>query len=277
MVEKEWTVLSEGYHGHHDSFVSLTPPHWGVPADCKMEKLDHALDPEQIRRASAVIIEPIMTDMTEKRREWLQRLRDLCTEYETVLIFDEVITGFRVPKYTVSQYWNIEPDLVILGKATAGGLPLAIVGGPSAILDGDYFISGTYFGDTLALSAMRQIIKCLHTPDYDLNTLWKRGGWFLERFNADAARIGADVKIEGYNTRGSFAGNDRHLFFQEACKAGVLFGPSWFYNFPLMQYDDIVLNICASIFQRIKSGEAKFHGEKPVSPFATKVRENGKT
>ncbi len=132
-------ILSEGYHGWSDAFVSLTPPALGVPMPTPMGLLkDFELD----RNVAAVIVEPIVTDMSETRIEWLRRLRAECTKHGVLLIFDEIITGFRFPGYSVAQHFGITPDLICLGKAIANGMPLAAVGGKYAVMNcGEYFIS----------------------------------------------------------------------------------------------------------------------------------------
>ena len=83
------------------------------------------------------------------------------------------------------------------------------------------------------------------------------------------------VRIEGYPSRGILAGDPlaKALFMQEACLAGMLFGPSWFYNFPLVEEAKTAMGAIKAILGRIDRGEVKLRGEMPSSPFAQKVRE----
>jgi len=265
-------VLSDGYHGWHDDFVSLTPPALGVPFRTSIDKLK-TLD--QIdETTAAVIVEPVMTDASDARREWLNQLRNKCSETGTMLIFDEVITGFRFEGFGVSNHWNIRPDLICLGKAMANGMPLAAVGGTAVVMDNPhYFVSSTYAGETLSLAAALKTMTLLQTS-YSPSKLWDHGARFLAKFNS--IHPNQKVKIEGYAVRGVFTGDvlAKALFWQEAVKAGLLFGPSWFYNFQHIEISDWVLNVCRDIIIRIESGLVKLEGELPSSPFAQKMRES---
>lgn len=263
-------VLSAGYHGWSDAFVSLTAPALGVP---KLPHIESLTDFKQLRDdVACVIIEPIMTDHSEKRKEWLLRLRELCTKNGIILIFDEIITGFRWPRFTFSAHSGIHPDIILLGKACASGMPLAVMGLGEKIGDNsEWFVSGSYSGELLSLSVMKQTIDMLHQPTHSLDELWKHGQFFLDEFNALAPD---KIQIEGYPTRGVFKGDPmfKAMFFQECHKAGILFGPSWFFNFAHIPLRDRVINGCRDIIMQIKLGNVSLEGEMPASPFAEKVR-----
>lgn len=262
-------VLSEGYHGWSDGFVSLTPPATGcVPGQMELLKDSRS----KIKDAAAVIVEPVMTDASKARIEWLYELKDECKKHGTLLIFDEVITGYRFPRFSVSSYFGIEPDLIVLGKAIANGMPLAAVGGKYAVMNGsDYFVSSTYAGETLSLVAAIKTMTLLQTK-YDLSDLWERGQRFIDSFNEFWPSM---LKIEGYPTRGVFVGDSftKALFFQEACNAGLLFGPSFFFNFPLAEEASNALNTIKDIFMKLRTGSVVLKGEPPKSPFAQRVRQ----
>jgi glutamate-1-semialdehyde aminotransferase len=274
MAETPFMLLSDGYHGHGDEWVSLTPPAMGVPpVHAYIRQLPNDFTDDQIAEADAVILEPVKVDASDARRMWLQRLRDSCTRAGTILIFDEVVTGFRFPKYSVSSFWGIEPDLIVLGKALAGGMPLAAVGGKYAVMNGaEYFVSSTYAGEVLSLAAAKASMTLLQTR-HDLNDLWRKGQHFLDQFNSVCPD---KVRIEGYPTRGAFSGDPeaRAQFFQEACRAGMLFGPSWFYSFPLAEESRDAMLVIKSILGRVARGEVKLEGELPRSPFSQRVREH---
>lgn len=265
-------VLSHGYHGWHDAFVSLSAPALGVPPHSAIETYT---DGASLKDVAAVIIEPVITDYSNERRAWLNDLRSKCSKSGTLLIFDEVITGFRWPKYSVAGFWNIRPDLLCIGKAMAGGLPLAAVGGSYDLLSGrEYFVSSTYAGETLSLAACKSTCHALQT-NYLPETLWERGSSFLEAFNSFWPE---GVTIEGYPSRGVLKGEPLHkaLFMQEACKAGMLFGPSWFLSFPAGDQAALVLEPLKAILHRIRGGNVQLEGELPASPFAQKVRHGHK-
>lgn len=263
-------VLTEGYHGWHDLFVELSPPAMGVAATNQIQTFNSL---EQVtNEVAAVIIEPVMTDLSGERIAWLRDLRERCTKTGTVLIFDEIITGFRFPKFSVANYLGIAPDLICLGKALANGMPLAVVGGKREIMNcGEYFVSSTYAGETLSLVAALKTMHLLQTK-YRLDYLWEQGGRFITRFNAIWPEV---IKIEGYPTRGRFVGDEiqKALFWQEACRAGILFGPSWFFNFQHIGESDQVLSTCQDIITRLKTGSVKLEGDLPANPFAAKLRE----
>lgn len=263
-------ILSSGYHGWSDPFVSLTPTAIGVPVQNDIETLNSI---DQIdETVAAVIIEPVMTDFSQERTQYLQSLKEKCKKTGTLLIFDEIITGFRFPNFSFSNHSGIHPDIILLGKAIGAGLPLSVVATRTGIGENqDWFVSSTFAGDTLALAGMIKLIELLRN-NYKLDNLWIEGARFQEQFNEIAPDI---IKIEGYPTRGIFVGNQQNkaLFFQEACKAGILFGPSFFYNFSHVKVSDLVINSCKDILSRIKNKSITLEGELPALPFAQRVRE----
>jgi hypothetical protein len=104
-----------------------------------------------------------------------------------------------------------------------------------------------------------------------MHELWDEGARFIKTFNNFWPE---KIQIEGYSTRGVFKGDElvRALFFQEACHAGILFGPSWWMNFPLMSKSQSVLDTIKDIIYRIQSESVKLEGALPSSPFAQRVR-----
>jgi glutamate-1-semialdehyde 2,1-aminomutase len=268
---KRKLVLSEGYHGWHEEFVSLTPPALGTTEHPWIQKLT---DLAQItHEVAAVIVEPVMTDFSEERIQWLRELRTQTERLGVVLIFDEIITGFRVPKFSIANYLGINPDLLCLGKAMANGSALSALGGSAAIMNCDeYFVSSTFSGETTSIAAALKVISLLHNK-YALEQLWERGAYFQKEFN----KLWPDgVTLKGYPTRAVFQGNprDKALLWQEACRAGILFGPSWFLSFAHLENLELVLNTCRDIVTRICSGNVELMGEMPTSPFAQRVRES---
>jgi glutamate-1-semialdehyde 2,1-aminomutase len=268
---KREKVLSDGYHSWMAEFTSLTAPANGVVRSdyrsiSKFNSLDDIND-----KIAAVILEPVIIDNSPVNTDFLQRLRQKCTKHGALLIFDEIITGFRVPEYTIAQRLGITPDLICLGKAIGGGLPLSVVGGKKDIMESEYFVSSTFAGDTLALAACIKVLDLLKDK-YKLEDLWLSGEDFRYHFNQLGEGI---VSLEGYPTRGIIQGEplNKALFMQEACKAGLLFGSSLFYNFCHVGIKEDVLSILRDVFGKLKRGECELEGEMPSSPFAQKVRE----
>lgn len=267
----KFTVLSEGYHGWSDMFVGLTPPAIGVSHDPFMKKLNPNLDENHWQNVAAVIVEPIITDWSKERIEWLKKLRMICDIHNVALIFDETITMFRFPNYAAYLFFGIEPDIVIGGKALANGLPISVVAGKARYMDNqDYFTSGSYCGDIITIHAAQECLKLIQT-DFHPSITWEYGLEFLKRFN----RLTEQLYIDGYPTRGVFRGDPKFkaLFWQEACKAGILFGSSWFYNKLLHINLDNVVNLSMTIIHKINQGQVKLEGEMPQVPFAQKQRE----
>jgi len=262
-------VLSAGYHGWTDDFVSLSAPAHGIPKRSHIESLT-SLD--QIKDdVACVIIEPITTDYSPRRVQWLNLLVEKCKKNGTLVVFDEIITGFRWPKLCFSLDKGFQPDILLLGKACAGGLPLSIVCLKEGIGDNqEWFVSGTFAGDLLALSALHKTFELLRNV-YKIDDLWREGGYFLEEFN----ELCPDrVKIDGYPTRGVFVGDDlfKALLWQEAAKAGILLGPSFFFGFQHIDHRRVVMSSLRDIVQQIKLNKVRLEGEMPTSPFAQKVR-----
>jgi glutamate-1-semialdehyde 2,1-aminomutase len=177
-----WKVLSSGYHGFGSQFVGLTPPALGVPKQTHIESFTSI---EQINSdIGCLIIEPIVTDHSQKRLEWLQLVVEKCRKNGVIVIFDEIITGFRWPGYSFSAWSGIHPDIICLGKAMGGGLPLSVVGLAEHIGDNkDWFVSSTTAGELLSLSAMKKTFELLHGK-YKLDDLWRDGQHFLDQFNS---------------------------------------------------------------------------------------------
>jgi glutamate-1-semialdehyde 2,1-aminomutase len=264
-------VLSQGYHGHEDEFVSLTPPASGVHTCTEIFSLETKIDPKTV---AAIIIEPVITDCSVARTEQLKELRAYCDLHEIVLIFDETITGYRYDKHCVALSTNVLPDLIILGKAIANGFSLAAVGGKAKILDGNYFVSSTYAGEILPLVACKATTDLiLNNQQYKIDKLWEQGAQFIRRFNNI---MSGRIELEGYPTRGVFKGSDLDvaLFRQEACKAKILLHKSWFYNFALMREDYLFFTFLQEFSKNLRQGQVKLEGVMPKSPFAQKVREN---
>lgn len=272
-------VLSEGYHGWHDDFVSLTSPAAGICGERPIKNLaDYPIDSNNmnfiLHRVACIILEPIMTDMSDARISYLRKLREFCTKNDIILIFDEVITGFRFPKFSFSSYSQIYPDLICLGKALGNGMPISIVGGRKDIMSNDqYFVSSTFAGERASIRAAITVFNTLRENSlYKLETLWAEGALFQERFNTLCQGV---VQIKGYPTRGVFTGNEllKALFFQETVKAKILFGPSFFFNFDHIRFKEGVLSAVGDIASRIRQGVVTLEGKMPQSPFAQKMRE----
>lgn len=180
------------YHGHGDSFLihagsgAITlglPDSPGVTVGtakdtfiAEYNNLDSvkALFREKGNQIAAVIVEPVCGNMgvVVPSKDFLQGLRDITTEYGALLIFDEVITGFRLAKGGAQEYFNVIPDLTTLGKIIGGGLPVGAYGGRKDIMEllapaGPVYQAGTLSGNPLAMAAGITMLKLIRdTPDF---------------------------------------------------------------------------------------------------------------
>jgi glutamate-1-semialdehyde 2,1-aminomutase len=185
-------VKFEGcYHGHADSLLVkagsglLTfgqPSSAGVPADCSSHTvvLDYN-NSEQVNQLFAakgneiacIIVEAVAGNMNliKPAPGFLQCLRDNCSQYGAVLIFDEVMTGFRVGAGSVQGLYGITPDLTTLGKVIGGGLPVGAFGGRADIMDklaplGPVYQAGTLSGNPVAVAAGLKTLEKISAPGF---------------------------------------------------------------------------------------------------------------
>jgi glutamate-1-semialdehyde 2,1-aminomutase len=179
------------YHGHADSLLVkagsglLTfgnPTSAGVPEDFAKHTLvlDYN-DPQQLedvfgrmgQSIACVIVEPVAGNMNLLRptAEFLQTLRRLCSRHGAVLIFDEVMSGFRVALGGAQSLYNVTPDLTVLGKVIGGGLPVAAFGGRTDLMRhlaplGTVYQAGTLSGNPVAVAAGISTLKLIQAPGF---------------------------------------------------------------------------------------------------------------
>lgn len=279
------------YHGHGDSFLvragsgALTfgqPSSPGVPA--AIASLTHSLPFNDIEAArelfeakgetlAAAIVEPIAGNMgtVPPKPGFLEGLRALCDRYGALLIFDEVMTGFRVAPGGAQELYGVRPDITCLGKVLGGGLPLAGFGGRREILErlapaGPVYQAGTLSGNPLAVAAGTKTLEILGRPgSYErLEALGRRlEASILEAVAASKVplsfqRVGSMATLffarGPVENLGSLAGVRTDLyarFFHGLLRRGVYFPPS--------QYEAFFLSLA--------------HGEEEVDRIAAAVRE----
>lgn len=284
------------YHGHADALLVkagsglLTfgnPTSAGVPEDFVKHTL--VLDynnVQQIEDAFAsygdeiacVIVEPVAGNMNliKATPEFLQALRNLCTRHGAILIFDEVMCGFRVALGGAQQLYGIKPDLTALGKVIGGGLPVAAFGGSAALMSkmaplGAVYQAGTLSGNPVAVAAGMTTLRLIQEEG------------FYERLSATASRLAAGLTeaaraagiefcadaIGGMfglyfsatppnNYAEMMAGNRErfNLFFHAMLDEGVYFAPAAFEaGFVSAQHSDAVIDetiaAAARVFKKL--------------------------
>lgn len=258
-------VASSGYHGCSDTWVSLTPPALGVVGDHKIISLDKVNDLERSKLA-AVIVESIHLNDGPEHQEWIKNIREKCRKSGTIFIIDEIITGFRYPKWTVSNAWGLDPDIILLGKGMANGYPLSAIGGKKEIMDcGEWFFSTTFSGEAVSLAACKATIEELHQKNF--NDLLFYGKRLQEKLNA----LIDGVRFEGYGTRAmlNVSNEKTALLMQEACRSNILFGKAFFFNFSHLEenVENLVMNTLEPIAHKINSSLVKFEGSPPKEVF----------
>ncbi|MCI2803110.1 glutamate-1-semialdehyde 2,1-aminomutase [Staphylococcus pettenkoferi] len=255
------------YHGHSDSLLIKAgsgvatlglPDSPGVPEGIAKNTITVPYnDLDAIQTAfenfgddiAGVIVEPVAGNMgvVPPQEGFLQGLRDITQEYGSLLIFDEVMTGFRVGYNCAQGYFNVTPDLTCLGKVIGGGLPVGAFGGKKEIMDhiapvGDIYQAGTLSGNPLAMTSGYETLSQLTPESYDhFNHL---GDLLEEGLKEVFAKHNVPITV---NRAGSMIGyflnegpvtnfdqankSDLELFgqmYREMAKEGVFLPPSQF-------------------------------------------------
>jgi len=193
-TKKELIIKFAGnYHGHGDSFLikagsgALTlglPDSPGVTKNTARDTLIATYNDknsvekilkENRDNVAAIIVEPIAGNMglVTPDNRFLKGLRELSLEYDCLLIFDEVMTGFRVAQGGAQELYNVKPDITTLGKVIGGGLPVGAYGGSKKIMDylapqGPVYQAGTLSGNPLAMNAGLSVLKRLNHETFDI-------------------------------------------------------------------------------------------------------------
>ncbi len=230
---RDTIIKFEGcYHGHADSLLVkagsglLTfgnPTSGGVPADFAKHTmvLDYN-DSQQLEEVfakmgstiAAVIVEPVAGNMNLLRAtpEFLQTMRKLCTQHGAILMFDEVMSGFRVALGGAQALYGIRPDMTVLGKVIGGGLPVAAFGGRADLMKhlaplGGVYQAGTLSGNPVAVAAGMATLKIIQQPG------------FYEKLSASTKRLvdgmTAAAKESGVAFCGDSVGGMFGLYFTE--------------------------------------------------------------
>ncbi|WP_332877281.1 glutamate-1-semialdehyde 2,1-aminomutase [Massilia sp. S19_KUP03_FR1] len=276
-------VKFEGcYHGHADSLLVkagsglLTfgnPTSAGVPEDFVKHTL--VLDYNNIAQLedafesmgdtiACVIVEPVAGNMNLIRAtpEFLRRMRELCTQHGSVLIFDEVMSGFRVALGGAQELYGIAPDLTALGKVIGGGLPVAAFGGSAELMHnmapiGPVYQAGTLSGNPVAVAAGMTTLAIVQEPGF-YDKLSAQAGKLVAGLTAAAQEAGVTFCADSVggmfgmyfstnvpSTYGQMMAGDKtrfNSFFHGMLDEGVYFAPAAFEaGFVSAAHDDAVI------------------------------------
>ena len=257
------------YHGHSDAMLVKAgsgvmtagiPDSAGVPAGCTQDTLTavyNDLDSvqaifDQFRgEIAAVIVEPVAANMgvVLPKEGFLEGLRRICTEQGSLLIFDEVITGFRLSLSGAQGYFGVEPDLTTFGKIIGGGMPVGAYGGRKDVMkliapSGPVYQAGTLSGNPVAMAAgLRQLKLLRETPDF-YEKLNHKADEFFENMQEAVKAAGKPWQINHIGSLGCIFFTDRPVtnyaeaktsdtkkfgeYFSYMIKNGIYLAPSQF-------------------------------------------------
>ena len=269
-TNKEKFIKFEGnYHGHADAFlikagsgaITLGVPN--SPGVTKGTAQDTLLAPyndlsavkkiieDNPNQIAAIILEPVAGNMgcIPPKKGFLEGLRSLCNELDIVLIFDEVMTGFRLSKGGASEYYGVTPDMVTLGKIIGGGLPVGAFGGKKEIMDmvapvGPVYQAGTLSGNPIAMGCGYTLLKELNENPSIYSQLEENTAYFEKELrrvfdnknlrytiNRVGSMISFHFDIDEVNNFDDACNANADLFktlFHGVLKRGVYFAPSAF-------------------------------------------------
>jgi glutamate-1-semialdehyde 2,1-aminomutase len=246
-------VLCCGYHGWHDWYISVTDRHRGIPQAVQdltftfsyndLGSLLDALDDD----TACVILEPMTFE--EPKDDFLRRVKSACERNGTLLVFDEMWTGFRFALGGAQERFGVPADLMCYSKAIANGMPLAVLAGRADVMqlcEKDVFFFTTFGGEALSLAAAKATVRELReqrVPEY-----LDRQGQRLKNGYNDLAReldmpytrcVGAGCRsLVTFDTKSGQPLEMKSLVQQELIKRGILWGG--FHNMSFSHTDDDV-------------------------------------
>ncbi len=241
---------------------------------------------ENKNEIAAIIIEPTVYDTPKD--DFLNKIRKIADENEALLIFDEVITGFRFDLGGGQKYFNIKADLVCFGKGMGNGLPISAITGPSEFMKSfdDLWVSSTNNSETLSLAGTLAVINEMKSKN-TIPACWKLGSKLMDGWNKITEENDLSVKLSGYpirmfmeclNQNGSTFPELRALILQEMVKKGIFFSPSVIFLSYSHSVEDIeyTLDSLTEICQKIsKIDENDYHkyleGKMPTTVWTMKI------
>lgn len=302
--------MAGGYHGHGDSLLVKAgsgaatlglPDSPGVPAQIAAQTITVAFNNlaeiEEVFKKygediAAVILEPVPGNMgvIVPKQGYLQGVRDLTCQYGALLIFDEVMCGFRLPQGFAQNYYNITPDITCLGKVIGGGLPVGAYGGKGKIMEmiapaGPVYQAGTLSGNPLAMAAGLTTLRLLGREPQVYQKLADKTSALCAKLKTVAREQGFDlcfnqvgsmftmfftgIDVVDYETAKSADTEKYGAFFRTMLAEGVYLAPSQFEaSFMSLSHTDADMEAtvaaAAKAFRTIKKQTEKL-ANKPQS------------
>jgi glutamate-1-semialdehyde 2,1-aminomutase len=280
-------VLCCGYHGWHDWYISVTERSLGIPDAVKdltstfryndLFSVEEALDDD----TACVILEPVTFEAPEAT--FLSGLKALCESRGTLLIFDEMWTGFRLALGGAQEYFGVVPDLACFSKAIANGMPLSVLTGRKDVMDlleKDVFFFTTFGGEALSLAAAKATLEVMRAAGVSRH-LARLGNALKDGYNALAQSLGLDftrcVGLDGrtlvtFDLRAGDPLELKSFVQQELLRRGILWGG--FHNISFSHTDrdieytlDAYTQVLDLLGRAVEAGEVRsqLRGE-PVAP-----------
>lgn len=235
-------IAACGYHGWHDWYIASTARDKGIPhfnqeliRTFEYNKIDSLkkIFEEFPKKIAAVILEPLGID--ETRQEFLAQVKALTHAHGAILIFDEIISGFKIALGGAQEYYQVLPDLACFGKAMANGMPISAVVGKREVMEvfDQIFFSFTFGGEALSLAAALATIEEIETKKV-IPYLWKQGEKLKRGYNERVRELTLEgiTRCVGLAPRTivTFEAKSeqemlkmKSLFQQECLKRGILF------------------------------------------------------
>ncbi len=233
-------VLCCGYHGWHDWYIGVTSRNKGIPEETSnlsytfnyndIDSIKEALDED----VACVILEPFVFE--EPKNNFLYELQKVCRANGTLLIFDEMWTGFRVALGGAQEYFDVKPDLAVYSKAFANGMPISLLTGRKDVMElfnEQFFFFTTFGGEALSIAAAMATINEMKEKNVQAQ-LAKQGRKLKDGYNKIAFDLGIAnyTKCSGFDCRtimtfDASAGDPlvlKSFVQQEMIKRGILWG-----------------------------------------------------
>jgi len=259
-------IASYGYHGWHE---------WENRHEFEYNDLNLLTEILKYKKVAAVIIEPYVYD--PPANGYLMDVINLAHKYGALVIFDEIVTGFRTLGWSAQKFFKVIPDLTTLGKGMGNGYPISAVVGKKKYmkeLEKKCFVSSTFGGDLIGISAAIATIDYMKKHDV-INHIWAMGTDIREWFNITTREFMLPVCCKGYACRTTFEfplEEAKQLFWRECLKRRVLFGKAQFISYShKVEEIDTTIKVIQEALMKVK--EVYGHCD---SPGKNKVRKTAR-
>ncbi|MBI5412965.1 aminotransferase class III-fold pyridoxal phosphate-dependent enzyme [Candidatus Peregrinibacteria bacterium] len=297
-ITKRDHVAKCGYHGFQDwSICTKEGRSAGVPEILKTLTHDFVYnDPSSLEKIfvdypdkiAAVILEPASSE--KPTDNFLEKVKEIAHKHGAVLIFDEMVTGFRWALGGAQEYYGVIPDLACFGKAVSGGYPISIISGKTDIMKrlDEVFVSTTFGGFTLGVVAAIECIKMMREYGDVHKHMHEIGEYFMQQANQLSQKNNLQVEFVGYGPhpvmkvkiKDDYLSRVFKTFvYQEFNKSGILFSSSMMFGYEHKKKEiDLILKVYEEICRKLngivdyKDLEKKLEG-KVMAPRSVRAQQ----